>query len=449
MIEDVYASTKGKEYMPVCDNDSFWENRYRINPNKTPVFLVPLQDKILNTGKFLSVIRECGKSLDKVSCFSDPLMYAVEDKVYQDRIDAAYQAASRQLLHLLLDECDLVGHLLSVKHFFFMDQGDVMVHFMDSAEDELSKDIEDTNPMRLSSLLELAVKTSVMKSDPHHELVQIQLLEESLLDQLSTIISMANDKHLVRQEVRSLKGFEAMTLIYEVKWPLTLILSQKSITCYQMLFRQLFMCKYVERQLHCVWKDNKVAKLYALKAVTGYAEAFALRQKMLNFVQNLSYFMTVEVIEPNFQSFLEKISSYTQLDHMSREHSNFVEGCLRDCMMTQEFALQYMMKLLNLCLSFSAFMQVSDTIDLCFPTCHVLISQENHKIALPYELQLDDERSSQEGHEANEVQFDSNLHFEDQIKTFHEEFNLTLMNFLQEIATQDDFTGNVYHILYR
>ena len=449
MIEDVYASTKGKEFMPVCDNNSFWENRYLINPSKTPVFLVPLQEKILNTGKFLSVIRECGKSLEKVSCFSDPLMYAVEEKVYQDRIDASYLSASRQLLDLLLGDCNLVGHLLSVKHFFFMDQGDVMVHFMDSAEDELSKDIDDTNPMRLSSLLELAVRTSVMKSDPHHEHVQIQLLEESLLSQLSTIISIANDKHQFDHEERSLKGFEAMTLSYEVKWPLTLILSEKSITCYQMLFRQLFMCKYVERQLHCVWRDNKVAKLYALKAITGYAEAFALRQKMLHFVQNLSFFMTVEVIEPNFQSFLEKINTYTQLDHMAREHTKFVEDCLRDCMMTQEFALQYMIKILSLCLSFSTFMQV------CFLQClqhsnwHCIIflRQQNHKIALPYELQVESEGSSQEDPKNSHGEW--KLDFEDQIKAFHEEFNSTLMNFLQEIATQGDFAGNVNHILYR
>jgi len=287
-------------------------------------------------------------------------MYAVEEKVYQDRIEACYQSSSRQLLHLLLQECDLIGHLHSLKHFFFMDQGDFVLYFMDSAEEELSKDINDTNPMRLSSLLELAMRTSVMKADPHHEEVQIELLEESLLTQLSSIISIneGGQTAITIHDDRTLKGFEAMTLSYVVKWPLTLILSPRSMACYQMLFRQLFMCKYVERQLHCVWRDNKVAKLYALKAVTGYAEAFALRQKMLNFVQNLSYFMTVEVIEPNFQSFVEKINTYTQVDQMAREHSNFVEGCLRDCMMTQQFTLHFMVKLLNLCLSFSEFMQV-------------------------------------------------------------------------------------------
>jgi len=31
--------------------------------------------------------------------------------------------------------------------------------------------------------------------------------------------------------------------------------------------------------------------------------AFALRQRMLNFVQNLQYYMMFEVIEPNWQLF--------------------------------------------------------------------------------------------------------------------------------------------------
>lgn len=80
-----------------------------------------------------------------------------------------------------------------------------------------------------------------------------------------------------------------------------------------------------------------------------------------------------------------------------------------------------------------------------------LYSQENHKIALPYELQVDTDasRGHESGRRNSRGDWNENLHFEDQIKAFHEEFNLTLMNFLQEIATQDDFTGNVYHILYR
>lgn len=367
IIQDPYHEFFIEDTCENCDdeqlnNNSQWESRYILDLKKLPIFFNRFQDKILNTGKYLSVIRMCGYELETSTndLLRQPLTYTIEEKVYSNWIESAYQSASKQLLHLLVKESNLVGHLYSVKHYFFMDQGDFIVQFMDMAEDELSKEINDINPSRLSSLLELCLRTSSMKSDPHHEEVQIELMEDSLLTQLSLILSKGTeDEDNAINDQTNLKGFESVSLNYNVKWPLSLILSQRNIACYQMLYRHLFYCKYVERTLESVWKDNKMAKFYALKAVTGYAEAFALRQKMLNFVQNLSYYMTVEVIEPHFHTFINKVNTFTQLDELSQEHSTFVEECLKDCLLTQKFALQYMIVLLRLCMSFAEFMQVS------------------------------------------------------------------------------------------
>ena len=49
-----------------------------------------------------------------------------------------------------------------------------------------------------------------------------------------------------------------------------------------------------------VWLSNKSAKRYTLHSCRWYASAFALRQRMLNFVQNFLYYMMFEVIEPNW-----------------------------------------------------------------------------------------------------------------------------------------------------
>ena len=40
-----------------------------------------------------------------------------------------------------------------------------------------------------------------------------------------------------------------------------------------------------------------------------YGPSFALRQKMLNFIQNLEYYMTFEVLEPNWEEMISKIKS--------------------------------------------------------------------------------------------------------------------------------------------
>ena len=60
-----------------------------------------------------------------------------------------------------------------------------------------------------------------------------------------------------------------------------------------------------------VWIGNKSAKMYSLQSSRWYSSAFALRQRMLNFVQNFEYYMMFEVVEPNwhgFQSNMETVS---------------------------------------------------------------------------------------------------------------------------------------------
>lgn len=40
----------------------------------------------------------------------------------------------------------------------------------------------------------------------------------------------------------------------------------------------------------------------------AYRQAFSLRQRMLDCIQHLEYYMMVEVIEPNWVTFLNKMS---------------------------------------------------------------------------------------------------------------------------------------------
>lgn len=46
-----------------------------------------------------------------------------------------------------------------------------------------------------------------------------------------------------------LSGMQCFAFRYEVRWPISLVLNHFAICQYQMLFRQLFLCKHVERQL--------------------------------------------------------------------------------------------------------------------------------------------------------------------------------------------------------
>lgn len=43
----------------------------------------------------------------------------------------------------------------------------------------------------------------------------------------------------------------------------------------------------------------------------AYRQAFSVRQRMLDCIQHLEYYMMVEVIEPNWLTFINKMSKVT------------------------------------------------------------------------------------------------------------------------------------------
>ena len=60
-----------------------------------------------------------------------------------------------------------------------------------------------------------------------------------------------------------------------------------------------------------------MAKAFTLYSTKWYASAFALRQRMLNFVQNFEYYMMFEVVEPHwhvFESNMNEVLTFYKLN---------------------------------------------------------------------------------------------------------------------------------------
>ena len=133
-------------------NDAYWERRYTVVQEAIPSFLEQVADKVLSCGKYLNVVRECGKEV--VGPSDHPIQYSVHERQYIEQIMGAHSLASRKLLDLILVERDLPGHLRSIKHYFLLDQGDLFVHFMDSASEELARPMVDILPSRSERGLE-------------------------------------------------------------------------------------------------------------------------------------------------------------------------------------------------------------------------------------------------------------------------------------------------------
>ena len=252
-------------------NDSYWEERYTIHSEMIPSFMEKVAEKILHTGKYLNVIKECGLELNVPN--AEELVYSLNDRKYIDQIDQACQHSSRLLIDLLIKEKDIIGRLISLKHFFLLDQADVLVHFMDMAESELQKNNQDISLGLLESLLDLAIRSSTLASDPYRDNLKICLIPYDLVTQLFLILSIEPEiigagpslstkpAPVTRPKETKLPGLRSFTLDYSVEWPVSLVISRKTLTKYQLLFRHIFYCRYIEQQLGRVWLNQKALKV--------------------------------------------------------------------------------------------------------------------------------------------------------------------------------------------
>uniref|UniRef100_A0A8C0TPV0 Gamma-tubulin complex component n=1 Tax=Canis lupus familiaris TaxID=9615 RepID=A0A8C0TPV0_CANLF len=348
-----------KEKIQEDYNDKYWDQRYTVVQRQIPSFLQKMAGKVLSTGKYLNVVRECGHD---VTCpVAKEIIYTLKERAYVEQIEKAFNYASKVLLAFLMEEKELVAHLRSIKRYFLMDQGDFFVHFMDLTEEELKKPVDDITPTRLEALLELALRMSTANTDPFKDDLKIDLMPHDLITQLLRVLAIETkqEKAMVHADPTelTLSGLEAFSFDYVVKWPLSLIINRKALTRYQMLFRHMFYCKHVERQLCNVWISNKAAKQYSLHSAKWFAGAFTLRQRMLNFVQNIQYYMMFEVMEPTWHILEKNLKSASNIDDVLGHHTSFLDNCLKDCMLTNPELLKVFSRLMSVCVMFTNCMQ--------------------------------------------------------------------------------------------
>ncbi|XP_073453022.1 gamma-tubulin complex component 2 [Aquarana catesbeiana] len=446
-----------KEKIQEDYNDKYWDQRYTIVQQQIPSFLQKVADKILSTGKYLNVVRECGHD---VTCpDAKEIVYTLKERAYVEQIEKAYSYASKVLLDFLMEEKELVAHLRSIKHYFLMDQGDFFVHFMDLTEEELRKTVEDIIPTRLEALLELALRMSTANTDPFKDDLKIELMPHDLITQLLRVLAIETrqEKALINADPTelALSGLEAFSFDYIVKWPLSLIINRKALTRYQMLFRHLFYCKHVERLLCNVWISNKTAKQFSLHSAKWFAGAFTLRQRMLNFVQNIQYYMMFEVMEPTWHILEKNLKSASNIDDVLSHHTSFLDNCLKDCMLTNPELLKIFSKLMSVCVMFTNCMQRF--------TQSMQVQTEMERLTLERGTMMGPPTQNEKTEEAVKKKltskflaehvdaFHSSTGFESTINNFDSNFSTHLMDLLDKLSmySTNDCEHSMINIIYR
>ncbi|PHH90926.1 hypothetical protein CDD83_2225 [Cordyceps sp. RAO-2017] len=362
--------------------DEYWERRYTMRDHDVPPQLDGVKDKVLLAGKYLNVVRECG-GVDVSKAVAD-LPASFDDGRFLDNVNGAYAHANESLMQLLLTTHALPARLWSMKHYFFLDPSDYFSYFLELGSSELRKPVKAVNTGKLQSLLDLVLRQpgSVVSLDPFKEDVKVEMNEITLIKSLQRVVNItgieqgealqplvaaaaaANNGQQQQQQQqppadhdRNATGFTSLQLDYAVPFPVSLVISRKTVWRYQALFRYLLSLRSLEAQLSATWQTQTRGLGWAHRGPNGALEvwkrrAWTLRARMLVFVQQLLYFCTAEVIEPNWTRFMARLrprdGAVTRtVDELMQDHVDFLDTCLKECMLTNSKLLRIHSKLMQ------------------------------------------------------------------------------------------------------
>ncbi|EJD07888.1 gamma-tubulin complex, DGRIP84/SPC97 component [Fomitiporia mediterranea MF3/22] len=408
-----------KANLNVDYTDEYWERRYTLRDGSTPsgtaktlqagipsprmpggrlpcgACIPPLLEswkhKVLLSGKYLNVLQECGKEIRRPNTLEDEDFAMENDKFYK-AVEDAYAFADSTLVKILVHDQQLIPRLRSLKHYFLLSQSAFLTHFLDAAHSELKKSARGANIDKLQSLFDVALNTDgctfVSEGEPtFKEDVKVSLGDSGLYDKLQKILSergaiggpenMDTINDLGNDEEKRAKGKDekdtvkflassAFQLDYKVNFPLSLVISRTSIVRYQFLFRFLFHVRRIEQALLGIWTEHTTVPWRDCTTFSGAEEKyrdishwcrclFLQRARMLAFVQQLLAFVTSEVIEPNWRRLEASLARVGTVEALFRVHLDFVDTCLKECMLTNGRLIQAIEKILTTCDTFAQY----------------------------------------------------------------------------------------------
>ncbi|CAI9767433.1 unnamed protein product [Fraxinus pennsylvanica] len=345
-----------KESLTQDYDAKYWQQRYSLKGD-IPSFLANAAETILTTGKYLNVMKECGHNIQVPMAENSKLTSVGSSHHYRECIKAAYDFASGELLNLVKEKYDLMGKLRSIKHYLLLDQGDFLVHFMDIAREELMKKPDEISVEKLQSLLDLALRSTAAVADPFHEDLTCCVEQTTLLKRLSTLkdleISQTVSSSSDLEEPVSITGLETFSLSYKVRWPLSLVISRKSLTKYQLIFRSLFHCKHVNRQLCAAWQLHQGLRRLDMQGIAISVSSLLCRN-MLKFINSLLHYLTFEVLEPNWHVMHNRLQTAKSIDEVIQYHNFFLEKCLRECLLLSPVLLKKVERMKLICLQYAS-----------------------------------------------------------------------------------------------
>ncbi|ETE71202.1 Gamma-tubulin complex component 4, partial [Ophiophagus hannah] len=264
-------------------------------------------------------------------------------------VDWIRSTVAEHLWKLMVEEADLIGQLKVIKDFYLLGRGELFQAFIDTAQHMLK-----TPP---STVTEHDVNVAFQQS-AH----KVLLDDDNLLPFLHLTIHYHGKEHRDPSQNRETpsrelsphesptSGWAALGLSYKVQWPLHILFTPAILEKYNVVFKYLLSVRRVQAELQHCWALQMRCK--CLESRRTDAIKWRLRHHMTFLVDNLQYYLQVDVLESQFSQLLQQINSTRDFESIRLAHDHFLSNLLAQSFILLKPAFHCLNEILDLCHSF-------------------------------------------------------------------------------------------------
>ncbi|XP_024152081.1 gamma-tubulin complex component 4 isoform X1 [Oryzias melastigma] len=280
---------------------------------------------------------------------------------FEDLIDRIRSTVAEHLWTLMVEEADLLEQLKIIKDFYLLGRGELYQVFIDLAQHMLKTPPTAVTEHDVNVAFQQAAHKVLLDDDNLlpllHLTVDCQGKDSKAFSETAGPRDGATPPQDTSPREAPPTGWAALGLTYKVQWPLHILFTPAVLEKYNVVFRYLLSVRRVQSQLQHCWALQMQRK--HLTSSQTDAVKWRLRNHMAFLIDNLQYYLQVDVLESQFSQLLQQINSTRDFESIHLAHDHFLSNLLAQSFILLKPVFHCLSEILDLCQSFCALVSPS------------------------------------------------------------------------------------------
>ncbi|XP_022798723.1 gamma-tubulin complex component 4-like [Stylophora pistillata] len=241
-----------------------------------------------------------------------------------------------------------LAEILILKDFFLMGRGELFSAFIEHARGLLKLPPSDNTSHDANAAFLQVLNKFLADDDEAASMFTV------VIDKENTQIGKKKQTASTDQAGVVISGWDCVKLQYDVQWPLHILFQPTVLENYNKLFRFLLKVKRTQLDLQQVWAAYMGTKHLSTAQLSNMTKIWLSRMHMAFLVDNLQYYLQVDVLEVQYSQLVEKIKSTRDFESIRLAHDNFLTTLMAQSFLLMKPVSHCLEEILNLCQSFSS-----------------------------------------------------------------------------------------------